>query len=209
MPAQEDYLYNIRQYFSNTLKDHGPTSKGVDWNSLEAHEARFFQLTKILPLDQPFSIMDYGCGYGELINYLDKHHFPYSSYIGYDILEDMITAARDVFSSHARCFFTSQLSEVPEVDYATACGVFNMKLDADYDEWTEFVIRSLLEMNNRVRMGFSVNFLTKYSDVEKMRSDLYYADPCYLFDYAKRNFSRNVALLHDYNLFDFTLLVRK
>ena len=38
---------------------------------------------------------------------------------------------------------------------------------------------------------------------------LYYADPCALFDYCKRNFSRNVALLHDYKIYDFTLIVRK
>ena len=42
-----------------------------------------------------------------------------------------------------------------------------------------------------------------------LRLDLYYADPCALFDYCKRSFSRNVALLHDYEIYDFTLLVRK
>jgi len=51
--------------------------------------------------------------------------------------------------------------------------------------------------------------LTKYPDAARMRSDLYYADPGFFFDYCKRNFSRNVALLHDYNLYDFTILVRK
>jgi hypothetical protein len=59
------------------------------------------------------------------------------------------------------------------------------------------------------RRGFSSNFLTKYSDEDKMRNDLYYADPLFLFDYCKRKFSRNVALLHDYGLYDFTILVRK
>ncbi|HAW53355.1 MAG TPA: SAM-dependent methyltransferase, partial [Flavobacteriales bacterium] len=47
------------------------------------------------------------------------------------------------------------------------------------------------------------------SDPDRKRPDLYYGDPCFFFDYCKRNFSRNVALLHDYNLYDFTILVRK
>jgi len=56
---------------------------------------------------------------------------------------------------------------------------------------------------NRVsRKGFASNFLTKYSDLEKVRPHLYYADPLFLFDYCKRNFSRNVALLNDYDLYD-------
>ena len=42
-----------------------------------------------------------------------------------------------------------------------------------------------------------------------MRADLYYADPCFLFDYCKRNFAKDVAILHDYSLYDFTLIVRK
>jgi hypothetical protein len=42
-----------------------------------------------------------------------------------------------------------------------------------------------------------------------MRDDLYYADPCELFDHCKRQHSRNVALLHDYTLYEFTILVRR
>jgi hypothetical protein len=57
--------------------------------------------------------------------------------------------------------------------------------------------------------GFSFNVLTKYIDHEFMRPHLYYADPCYLFDYCKRNFGSGVALLHDYDLNDFTIIVRK
>jgi len=30
-----------------------------------------------------------------------------------------------------------------------------------------------------------------------------------LFDYCKRTYSRDVALLHDYGLYEFTILVRK
>jgi hypothetical protein len=42
-----------------------------------------------------------------------------------------------------------------------------------------------------------------------MRADLYYADPLWLFDYCKRNLSKQVALLHDYGMYDFTILVRR
>ena len=45
------------------------------------------------------------------------------------------------------------------------------------------------------------------SDPDRMRDDLYYADPCFFFDHCMRRFSRRVALLHDYELFDFTMLV--
>ncbi len=56
--------------------------------------------------------------------------------------------------------------------------------------------------------GFSFNLLTNYSDREYMRDDLYYAEPCRLFDHCKRRYSRQVALLHDYGLYEFTILAQ-
>jgi hypothetical protein len=42
-----------------------------------------------------------------------------------------------------------------------------------------------------------------------MKPELYYADPLFMFDHCKKKFSKNVALLHDYEEFDFTIIVRK
>jgi hypothetical protein len=64
-------------------------------------------------------------------------------------------------------------------------------------------------MHEKSSKGFAFNALTKYSDEDKMQDYLFYSDPLYLFDYCKKHFSRNVALLHDYNQYDFTILVRK
>ena len=57
--------------------------------------------------------------------------------------------------------------------------------------------------------GFAFNMLTSYSDPDRMRSDLFYGDPRHFFDHAKRTFSKQVALLHDYGLYEFTILVRR
>ena len=56
---------------------------------------------------------------------------------------------------------------------------------------------------------FAFNVLTSYADPDRMRPDLYYADPCFLFDYCQRRYSRWVAILHDYGLYEFTVVVRK
>lgn len=203
-------LDHIRQYFKRTLQTHGTTPRGVDWNSEEAHAARFTQLVKILDFQKQFSILDYGCGYGALIKFLDSNSFQMQSYVGYDILDSMIQTANQLFKDDARVVFTSNLDDVPVMDYSIACGVFNLKLEASYDEWTKYVFQCLDFMNKKSRHGFSANFLTKYSDLDRMtqRPDLYYADPGILFDFCKTHLSKNVAILHDYNLFDFTLLVR-
>ncbi len=209
MEPESNFFEPVRSYFENTLKTHGATAKGMDWNSEQARELRFEQLIKIVRPGQPFSLLDYGSGYGAFADYLLARGFPLQQYIGYDLLESMVSAGSESHAGMPNLAFTGKLEEVPQVDYAVACGVFNMKLDASVGEWNHFVLRSLQEMDSRSRKGFSVNFLTRYSDADRMRPDLYYADPCFLFDYCKLNFSKNVALLHDYNLYDFTLLIRK
>ena len=50
--------------------------------------------------------------------------------------------------------------------------------------------------------------LTTYSDADKQRDDLFYADPLRVFDICKQRFSPRVALLHDYPLYEFTIIVR-
>jgi hypothetical protein len=57
-------------------------------------------------------------------------------------------------------------------------------------------------------LGMAFNMLTAYADRERMRTDLYYADPHKYFDLCRERYSRNVALLHDYDLYEFTIGVR-
>ena len=201
-------LSKVKQYFSERLNEHGAVPQGVDWNSVESQEVRFSQVLKVVAPGQKYSLLDFGSGYGAMYDYLVRlgHEV---QYVGYDIAEAMISKARELHSDDPDCRFTSDLEEVQMLDYAVVSGTFNIKLEADTESWTHVILDALNEMNLRAARGLAFNMLTKYSDADRMRPDLYYGDPCFFFDYCKRNFSRNVALLHDYNLYDFTILVRK
>jgi SAM-dependent methyltransferase len=198
-----------KTYFEERLSTHGASARGVDWNSEAAQELRFSQLARVLPMDQPFSLLDYGCGYGALGGYLLRQGFGMERYVGFDVLQSMVEKASEVFHNEAKFTFTSRFEELSDVDYSIASGIFNLKLETSNEVWTEYVVGELHKINSLSRKGFSFNMLTRYSDAEYMKSHLYYADPCYLFDYCKTHFSRNVALLHDYEVYDFTLIVRK
>jgi SAM-dependent methyltransferase len=201
----------IRQYFDDKLKTYGATPQGADWNSNGSQETRFEQLCKVIEDPHHVTILDFGSGYGALLDYLNHKGYQIDLYVGYDILESMVAEGKQRFAGQSNVIFTSNFDEVPAVDYAVASGVFNIKLDSPYEDWTQFALDNLEKLNNLVRKGFASNFLTSYSDAERMqaRADLFYADPCYLFDYCKKHFSRWVSILHDYRLYDFTLIVRK
>lgn len=206
--GDQDLLQNVQRYFIDTLTSHGPTPRGVDWNSPEAQESRFEQLLKVCRTDAPFSITDYGCGYGSLVDYLRRHQL-HCRYTGFDMVEQMIAQARELYGQLPDCTFTSVEAALIPADYTVASGIFNMKLDVQAGDWTEYVLRTLDSFDRLSRYGFSFNLLTSYADPERMRTDLYYADPCFYFDQCKRRYARNVALLHDYGTYDFTIIVRK
>jgi SAM-dependent methyltransferase len=200
----------INQYFSEKLKTFGATSQGVDYKGPEAQEHRFEQLARIINPSQPFTIIDYGSGYGALFDFLQKKGWQFE-YYGIDLIEDMIIAGRETHKDFPNIHFTTGEAELPVADYLLAGSIFNNKLEASYEDWQALVVRTLQSMNALCSKGFSFNMLTKYSDTDRMaqRPDLFYGDPLFFFDLCKRTFSRNVALLHDYGLYDFTILVRK
>jgi SAM-dependent methyltransferase len=200
-------LDHVKSYFDKRIQEHGASPRGSDWNSETSQNTRFDQLLKVIET-QSFSLLDYGCGYGALADYLDAKGFDVN-YYGYDILESAIETARKAHMDKPHRVFFVDKSQLPICDYAVASGIFNFRGEQSFENWTEYVLGVLREFNQLSLHGFSSNFLTRYSDADKMRSDLYYADPMFLFDYCKRNFSKNVALLHDYRLYDFTILVRK
>lgn len=202
-----DFIKKIDNYYTNKIKQYGITSQGVDWNSKESQFLRFEQLSKIILDKRNFSILDFGCGYGALIKFLNNYYLDYL-YIGYDISEEMIKNAKKVNASE-NLKFTNNKQQLSVSDYLIASGIFNVKLDTLTQDWENYIFSTLEDFNNLSIKGFSFNMLTSYSDRECRKDYLYYADPCYFFDYCKKKFSKNIALLHDYNLYEFTILVRK
>jgi len=203
-------IKTYKEYFNDKIDTHGATPKGVDYNGPEAQVIRFEQLAKVIDPSAPFSVIDYGSGYGALFEFLQAKGWQFE-YYGFDMLEKMVVAGREAHKGMTNVHFTYLVSELPVADYLLAGSIFNNKFEAEYDEWQDMVSKTLTQMNSLCKRGFSFDMLTKYSDEDRMaqRPDLFYGDPLYFFDFCKRNFSRNVALLHDYGLFDFTILVRK
>lgn len=199
-------LSNINHYYTKRILTHGATPKGVDWNGEKSQFIRFAQLSKIIIQDN-FTINDIGCGYGKYIEYLAQNYNNYI-YNGYDLSSEMIENAKKLYPNSNFLIITKP-ENIEKSDYSIASGIFSVKMEHNESEWLSYILSTLEQMNEKSIRGFSFNMLTKYSDKEYMRDDLYYADPLFIFDYCKRNFSKQVALLHDYGLYEFTILVKK
>jgi SAM-dependent methyltransferase len=206
----EHQLEKVRNLYSTNLLENGVESRSVGWNSEVGHHLRFEKLCSFIRGDiGPISINDYGCGYGALLDFLSKHaRAEVVKYHGYDICAEMLNAAKEKLKWYEGSIDLILDAEVKtKADYSIVSGTFNVKFDSTDEDWTLLIIEKLAMLNEMSTKGFSFNLLTSYVDWKEPH--LFYADPCFWFDYCKRNFSKKVSLLHDYDLWEWTISVTK
>lgn len=206
--SDEKILRSVARYYSEKLARFGASPRGVDWNSAESQELRFAQLSLLLPESMPFSLNDLGCGYGALLGFLTARGFDVD-YRGFDVSADMVRVARERNQQWRNAAFCESARPATAADYSVASGIFNVRIGFADAQWLAYVDATLDELNRASRRGFAFNCLTRYSDPERRRPDLYYGDPCRFFDRCMTRYAPHVTLLHDYGLYEFTIIVRK
>jgi SAM-dependent methyltransferase len=205
-PSRE-ILETVDRYYTEKLRQFGATHRGVDWSTAESQELRYSRVLQVLDDEEARSVIDYGCGYGALLDYLSASGRRVA-YHGFDISQAMIQAALARHAGVGHASFTADASQLALADYVVASGIFNVKLGHPAEAWWDYVSQTLASMQSLCRRGFAFNMLTTHSDPDKQRDDLFYADPCRVFDTCRQRFSPRVALLHDYPLYEFTIIVR-
>ena len=208
MKKQSHIQNQVAKYYDGKIKQFGTTSKGVDWNGEESQILRFKQVLKIVEVNNG-SLIDIGCGYGAMFTFMKNNGLDLVKYLGIDISESMLLEAEKLNGKNNNFNVSKDLDAIEAQEYVVASGLFNVKQEVSDEDWKQYCLDLLLKFDKHSTKGFSFNMLTSYSDKEFMRSYLHYADPLFFFDYCKRNFSKNVTLVHDYDLYEFTILVRK
>src|SRR5262245_32292934 len=108
LPRRE-ILETVGRYYSERLAKFGPTHRGVDWKSADSQELRFSRLAQIFEesdANEERSLIDYGCGYGALLDHL-RAAGRRVDYHGFDISESMIEAAKTRHAGTDRSTFTT------------------------------------------------------------------------------------------------------
>lgn len=196
-------LSPIRKLYDDSLEKHGATAAGVGWGDAVKHRIRFDNLAKLINVPGPVTVNDLGCGYGAFLEYLSENEFDVGEFRGYDISARMIDLARSRHPTF-EWFTESRLDRM--ADYSFASGIFNVPMGTNEDVWRNFVEGTIAELARHSRKGFAFNLLSTYVDYRA--PNLFYGDAAYYFDLCKRKHGKNVALLHDYPLYEWTLLVR-
>lgn len=202
--SEIDKYETIKRYTERYL-EFGYSPKSLGWNKGK-QDIRFDVLTSQYDC-RGKTILDIGCGFGDLNNSLRTRFQDDYSYIGIDLVPDLIKEAQSRYIDHRIKFIEGnflevELDEIP--DFAIASGIFNHKLkDGNNYEVIEATMRKAFSLS---RDGFAFDFLT--DRVDFTLSHTFHSDPGKILSLALQ-LSRNVVLRNDYMPFEFSIFVFK
>jgi SAM-dependent methyltransferase len=201
-------LAAVSAHYEAALAEHGPTARGVDWKDPAGHRLRHQQFLRLLDGDRDATVLDLGCGYGDFLAFLRESGHR-GRYIGVDVVPSMVEAARRLHGEGPDRSFRVDSSAPETADYAVGSGILNVTCGTDPAAWQEYVDATIAVLASAGRRGFGFNMLSLDSDPGRRRGDLHYADPPSTLGAMIAHYGRHVALLQDYGLWEFTVLVRR
>jgi SAM-dependent methyltransferase len=201
-------LLEVRSLYSTSLSRYGLDPRSVGWHDDAAQKLRFDKLAYLIDRDAPsttFTVNDWGCGYGAMFCYLDRWYGDrLAAYTGYDISPEMLAAANSHVADPKATFVEAD-DVLARADYSFASGTFNVRRGAPEGPWNLYVRRMLRRLAAQSARGFAFNLMTSYVDWRV--DDLFYADPADYFTFCRSELSRGVTLMHDYPLYEWTMIV--
>lgn len=201
-------LSKIEKLYSNNIKEFGINSKAVGWNTNQSQNLRFDKLLQVITdTTSPFSINELGCGYGELFKYLNEKEFNIERYNGYDISKPMLDSCKTYNLDNEKITLFNKSKIESKADFTITSGIFNVPFDNDKKSWEKYINDTLENMFEFSHIGIAFNLLTSFVDYEA--DNLYYGNPTHFFDFCKKKFSKKVNLIHDYDLYEWTIVVLK
>jgi SAM-dependent methyltransferase len=195
---------SLTKLYSDRYKDHGYDPKTLGWFKGK-QELRFSILTSQVDLEGQ-SILDIGCGFGDL-NYFLKRRLRSYVYHGIDLVDELVDEGRRRHPEAWVKFSCGDfLAEAPRMfDYIVGSGIFNYRLSEE-DNY-DYIERTLRKAMDECGTGVAFDFLSDRVDFQKY-GFTFHSNPPKVLEIAYR-LSKNVILRNDYAPFEFSLFIFK
>jgi SAM-dependent methyltransferase len=197
-----------KQFYGSLFSQHGASCRSLSFSSTDTQRVRFGALAEVLPEDSgaAFSLLDVGCGFGDLYDYLRERGYTGMRYTGLDIMPEFVAHAT---SAHPDAVFLAGdfLSlALPELryDFVLSSGALNLVSERFPDHY-EFVFAMVDRMFGAATTGVAFNLLSRDGMRYFPRDPrFFYCDPQHILTHCRRQCPASV-LDHDYLSYDFAI----
>lgn len=195
-----DYAH-LEEDYDKSLELYGAGPKALLWWDYRSMAIRFRELVKDVPVDGK-SIMDAGCGLGDLLPYLYAKSVNFR-YTGYDRKEEFVEDARRHYEGHEFNVGDPFHNRLGLYDVVVSSGVMNGNVK-DWMKKRQKMISNLFDQTGEV-LAFNMA-----GGLKPMRADslIAYADANEIYGFCK-TLTRHVELNTSYLDKDFTITMFK
>jgi len=198
----DDISRRMISRYTERYKKLGYDVKTLGWGSKEQQLARF---AEIICGDIDFtdkSLVDIGCGFGDLANFLTKRNIKFKNYLGWDLNPDLINEARTMWKDQGQFSFDvmniAAIEESkPVADIGIMLGVLNLNFRDEIDNY-DYARRLVSSAFKIVKECLIVDFLSAKHSPDYPKEDfVFYYEPAVVLDFAL-TLTPNVELKHNY-----------
>jgi SAM-dependent methyltransferase len=206
MPGMDDRdRAETFEKYRKGYEEYGYSPKTLGWDK-GRQDIRFEVLLSFFEC-RGKSILDIGCGFGDLNRVLARRSSDSYHYTGNDLVGDLIDEGRRQYPQEHIRFLNVDFLEYPlmeKFDIIVASGIFNQKFTSGKNDL--FVKRVLKKAWSLCKEGLAFDFLS--DKVDYRHDHTYHNNPERILGLAY-GLSRNVVLRNDYMPFEFCLYVGK
>lgn len=199
----------VNEKFRDAFQKYGYSPKSLLWKT-DRQYIRFYELLKHFEITPTSSILDVGCGFGDLHKFCAEHLGVSPKYTGIDYCSDFIeTVSRE---QREKCTFVEgnflTATGLPSHDFCVTSGIFN---GFNYDDYSgdtddEFFRGIVEKMFSLCTVGISFNFVIDKVDFKK--KGMTYYSPARVLDFCY-TLSRNIVFDNTCMPFEATVTVFK
>lgn len=213
MLLEKPFYFSLVEHYDRCLAKHGASPSGVDWPNAADLEKRFNVMLDLCRLEkstEKISLLDLGCGFGALVDYIYKNGLDNKlSYSGIDLSANMIHQAK-LLHSHidfeVRDILIDGLSANLH-DYIIMNGLMTEKGNITQEKMETFMADILRVTFAACNKGIAFNVMNFH--VDWFRDDLFHLPFDRLVAIVLKNCSRDFVIRSDYGLYEYTVYVYK
>lgn len=193
--------------YKQKFKEFGVSPQALQWKSKGAAHQRFRQFWAEIDFDNK-NVLDVGCGFGELGNFLTKR-YENVKYKGVDIMPEFIESGKKIYPQldlETADYFGQPSPEM--YDTIICSGVLNSNFGTE-EENLEFRKNAIKVMFEHTSNVLAFNMLGGHPATQnKEDSNIWYTDSLKILEYCI-SLTRRVILRHHYHPADFTIFMYK
>lgn len=186
---KQNDVRSLSRFYSSRFRRYGHDPRSLGW-VLGSQQIRFKALAAIGNL-RGCSILDVGCGFGDLYGYLLARDISVR-YTGVDLNPGFIKIARQTYPDADFIVADFEEENIPgKFDWSFESGIFNLKLHDN----TSIIHNTLKKMFKMSKKGVAADFLN--AGTEFKDSTMHYVDPAELAAFCS-TLNKRYAIKSDY-----------